>query len=127
MRKLLFAPVLMLFVLLTAFDKPVADATAGFDFFRTHRQGKAGITATWGYAGEAAVVTGYVVEKTYEDPADPYAYWETVATVPATGARSYKVTDTGVYPGYISYRITAVSGVDPVTVSGISTVHIVSH
>ena len=98
---------------------------AGFDFFRTHRQGKDGITSTWGYVGGG--VTGYVVERTYEDATDPYAYWETVALVPETGARSYKFTNTSVTPGFISYRVKAMNGNTVVSVTEVSTVHIVAH
>lgn len=100
-------------------------AFAGFDFFRTHRQGKDGITATWGYSGGG--VTGYIVERTYEDAADPYANWETVALVSETGARSYKVTNTNVTPGFISYRVRAMNGINEVAVSPVSTEHIVAH
>ncbi|HEX7847747.1 MAG TPA: hypothetical protein VF476_18230 [Chitinophagaceae bacterium] len=80
----------------------------GFDFFRVHRQGKNGATATWGLTSNSGV-TGFLLEKTYEDPTDQYAYWENVATLPATGERSYKHTDPGVYAGYITYRLTAYS------------------
>lgn len=98
---------------------------AGFDFYRTHRQGKDGITATWGYSGGG--VTGYVVERTYEDATDPYAFWETVALVAETGARSYKFTNTNVTPGFISYRVKAMNGLNVVAVTEVSTVHIVAH
>lgn len=100
-------------------------AFAGFDFFRTHRQGKNGITATWGYSGGG--VTGYIVERTYEDPSDPYATWETAGIQSETGARSYKVTNTNVTPGYISYRVIAMNGNVQVAVSPVSTEHIVAH
>lgn len=103
-----------------------ASATfAGFDFFRTHRQGRDGITATWGYSGGS--VTGYIVERTYEDPADPYATWETTGIQSETGARSYKVTNTNVTPGFISYRVVAMNGNTRVAVSPVSTEHIVAH
>ncbi|HOZ69423.1 MAG TPA: hypothetical protein PLU11_00260 [Chitinophagaceae bacterium] len=98
---------------------------AGFDFFRTHRQGKDGITATWGYSG--GTITGYIVERTYEDATDPYASWETVAIVAHTGARSYKVTNTNVTPGFISYRVRVMNGNTEIAVSPVSTEHIVAH
>lgn len=98
---------------------------AGFDFYRTHRQGKDGITTTWGYSGGG--VTGYVVERTYEDATDPYAFWETVALITETGARSYKFTNTNVTPGFISYRVKAMNGLNVVAVTEVSTVHIVAH
>jgi hypothetical protein len=103
----------------------VAESAAGdFSFFRTHRQGK-GIAASWGLNSEAGTV-GFRVEKTYEDPTDPYAIWENVEYVSCNGSRSYKSSDANVFPGNISYRVVA-QKVDGTTVeSGISTVHIVS-
>lgn len=98
----------------------------GFDFFRTHRQGNNGITSVWGFTS-ATTVTGFKVERTYEDPADPYANWELVSAMPCTGARSYKCTDAGVFPGFISYRVTAVYAGGSQMVSHVSTVHIISH
>lgn len=83
-----------------------AVAEPGFSFFRVHRQGRNAVTATWGLSSSDGV-SGFLVEKTYEDPSDPYAYWETVSTMPCTGARSYKCTDNGVFPGVITYRVTA--------------------
>jgi hypothetical protein len=102
-----------------------APSFAGFDFFRTHRQGKDGITATWGYSGGG--VTGYIVERAYEDATDPYATWETVGLQSETGARSYKITNTNVTPGFISYRVRVMNGNTEVAVSPISTEHIVAH
>jgi hypothetical protein len=90
-------------------DKQANVVTAvepGFSFFRVHRQGKNGVTATWGLSSSDGV-SGFSVEKTYEDPNDEYAYWETVSAMPCTGERSYKCTDAGVYPGTITYRVTA--------------------
>lgn len=98
----------------------------GFDFFRTHRQGNNGITATWGFTA-SAVVTGFKVERTYEDPGDPYANWDIVTLMPFTNAKSYKCTDTGVFPGFITYRVTALYANGNQYVSPLSTVHIISH
>jgi hypothetical protein len=99
---------------------------ASLDFFRTHRQGKAGITATWGITS-AAGVAGFSLERTYEDPSDPYANWEMVSMMPHTGARSYKFTDTNVFPGFITYRLVSVMATGEKMISGISTIHIVQH
>jgi hypothetical protein len=100
-------------------------AVQGFSFFRTHRQGHAGIMCTWGVDSESGV-SAYVVERTYEDPTDPYAMWETVALVPASGARSYKALNSNVFPGFISYRVKIQLNNGQVT-SWINTIHIVSH
>jgi hypothetical protein len=97
----------------------------GFAFFRTHRQGKDGITSTWGMSTESGI-TGYIIQRTYLDPSDPYG-WEDVCAMPCNSSRSYKWTDENVYPGYISYRIIAVSSGSPDIVSDINTIHIVGH
>jgi hypothetical protein len=96
-----------------------------FSFFRTHRQGK-GITSTWGLISNEGI-TGFVVQQTYEDPTDPYAYWSDLASIPCTDDRSFKYTDKNVFPGFISYRIVAMSGTSVVDVTEISTVHIIQH
>ena len=97
---------------------------ASFSFFRTHRQGK-GITASWGVTSGAGIV-GFQLQKTYEDPTDPYAFWEDVSSAPCNGSRSYKCTDNNVFPGFINYRVSALLSDGSTIGSGISTVHIVS-
>jgi hypothetical protein len=97
----------------------------GFAFFRTHRQGR-GVNASWGLTSNAGVV-GFEVQKTYEDPTDPYAVWEDVSSLPCEGNRSYKCTDNSVFPGSISYRVSAVLSDGSKVESGISAVRIVSH
>ncbi|HYD22274.1 MAG TPA: hypothetical protein VEB40_12415 [Flavipsychrobacter sp.] len=95
-----------------------------FSFVRTHRQGK-GITATWGMQVSDNVID-FRIERTYEDPADPNAYWEELTVVLCDGSRSYSHTDNNVSPGFINYRIIA-NLVDGTTVtSEISSVRIVS-
>lgn len=97
-----------------------------FSFFRLHRQGKNGVTATWGLTSNVGV-SGFMLEKTYEDPNDEYANWELVVSVPGSGLRSYKHTDSNVSPGFITYRLTAfISGARSI-VSENATIHIVSH
>jgi hypothetical protein len=98
-----------------------------FEFFRTHRQGRDGITATWGINGPGNDVTCFIVERTYDDPSDPYAMWEIVSNTPCTGARSYKCTETGVFPGFISYRVTAQLTAGGSFTTPVSTIHIISH
>ncbi len=102
------------------------DVNPSFSFFRTHRQGRAGITSTWGLTSSTDV-SAFIVERTYEDPTDPYAYWETVSMVPCTNVRSYKCTDTNIFPGFISYRVKATMVNGNEIFSEVSTVHIVSH
>ena len=104
-----------------------ASDVSAFNFLRTHRQGRDGITATWGISGPGNDVSDFVVERTYEDPADPYANWEMVTAMPNAGDRSMKCTDTNIFPGYISYRVTALLISGGAYVSPVSTVHIISH
>ena len=96
-----------------------------FAFFRTHRQGK-NIVATWGVTSSSGVAR-FALKKTYEDPSDPYAYWEEVSSTPCNGSRSYKCQDQNVFPGYSNYRVVA-EMVDGTTVeSAVNTVRIVKH
>jgi hypothetical protein len=114
-------------VCLPASERAAIKTNSGenFSFFRTHRQGK-GVTSTWGLIANDGV-TDFVVQQTYEDPADPYAYWSDLATIPCNGDRSFKYTDATVYPGFVSYRIVAINGLAVVDVTNVSTVHIVQH
>jgi hypothetical protein len=95
-----------------------------FSFLRTHRQAK-GVTATWGMTS-ADEVLDFTIQRTYEDPADPYAYWENIATVASTSARSFTYTDKEVFPGTIHYRIVAILTDGSTVQSEISSIRIVS-
>ena len=96
-----------------------------FSFFRTHRQGQ-GIMTTWGLTTNTGV-SGFVVEKTYEDPSDYYANWETICSMPCGPGRSFKYHDLNVSPGFISYRVIAFLQTGGSVMSLISTEHIVQH
>jgi len=96
-----------------------------FSFFRTHRQGR-GITANWGMSPVTGI-SGFLLEKTYEDPNDPYANWEIVCSQPGNALRSYRFTDNHVLPGYITYRVTAYLQLGSSIISPYSTEHIVAH
>ena len=105
------------------FEKPF---NGEFTFFRTHRQAK-GITATWGVV-PGNTISEFTVQRTYDDPTDPYAYWEDLGpSVIYNGNRSYKYTEETVFPGYISYRIVAKNGIDIVSISEVLTEHIIKH
>lgn len=99
-------------------------ATAGFDFIRAHRQGK-GAAVTWGLSSEDGVV-GFTVQRTYEDPTDPYAFWEDVGSAARNASRSYKYSDLSVFPGSIHYRVVAQLADGSTTTSDIASVKIVS-
>src|SRR5258706_6122393 len=62
-----------------------------FAFFRTHRQGQ-GIMATWGLTDNQSV-NGFVVQRTYEDPNDPYSVWEDICAMPCGNGRSFNHHD----------------------------------
>jgi hypothetical protein len=96
-----------------------------FTFIRAHRQGK-GISATWGISSTEGVL-GFTVQKTYEDPTDPYAFWEDLCNMACEPVRSYKHTDNSVFPGYINYRVVAQMSNGSSVVSETVTVRIVSH
>ena len=102
-----------------------ADASPGFSYLRAHRQGKAGITTTWALTSTDGVVS-FSIQKTYEDPNDPYSYWEEVDIVPCDMSRSFKYTDTNVFPGTSNYRIVAVFANGNAISSEIASVRIMS-
>ena len=96
-----------------------------FSFFRTHRQGQ-GIMTTWGLTSNQGVAA-FAVQKTYEDPNDPYSTWDNICFLPCNAARSFKHHDLNVSPGFISYRVIAYLQVGGSLMSEISVVRIVSH
>jgi hypothetical protein len=71
-----------------------------FSYFRTHRQGK-GAGMTW--AVSSSEIVQFVVERSYDGE-----FFEPAGSVDFNGASSYKFIDETVYPGYITYRVTAV-------------------
>lgn len=95
----------------------------GFSFIRTHRQGK-GTAICWAFTSTNAV--SFTVQRTYEVPTDPYAYWATVSDVSCNSSRSYKCSDENVFPGYINYRVIALMSDGSTVSSDVSTVRIVS-
>lgn len=114
MKHLLFVCTAIIAVISSGFitpnEKPetgnaTVTAVNDFSFLRAHRQGK-GITVTWGVTNSAGLI-GFDIEKTMQDPNDPYSVWESVATVPGSATRSFKHTDNSVLPGTTNYRITA--------------------
>lgn len=95
-----------------------------FSSFSTHRQGK-GVALTWAVEATAGVVN-FSIQRTYEDPTDPYAVWEDLGSLPEDGSKFYRYTDENIFPGFITYRVTATL-IDGTTAdSGISTIQILS-
>jgi hypothetical protein len=105
--------------------KNVKQVGDGFTSLRSHRQGK-GAEVSWSFSSSSGV-SGFIVERTNEDPSDPYSVWVTVGSQACDGSRSYKCCDGSPFPGYINYRVTAVLNNGTTVQSGISVVHIASH
>ena len=103
----------------------IAKQDNGFAFFKTHRQGKR-VTATWGLMSDDGVA-GFTLQKTYQDPTDPYSMWEDVGEVACTATRSFKYTDDNVFPGDINYRVVALMNDGTSIMSELSSVRIVGH
>jgi len=105
--------------------KNVNKAFDGFSSLRSHRQGK-GAVISWSFTS-ASGVSGFIVQRTNEDPNDPYSVWVTVGSQACDASRSYKCCDESPFPGYINYRVTAVMNNGTTVTSGVSVVHIASH
>ena len=117
--KILLAAIVMAFISMAA--APIAN---GFDFVRSHRQGR-GATITWSFSSGGA--TSFALQRTYEDPSDPYSVWEPVCSMANNSSRSYKHTDENVYPGYVNYRVVALMSDGSTTTSDVTSVRIVGH
>lgn len=103
---------------------PVRNESKAFDGFssiRTHRQGK-GAVVSWSFT--SSNVSGFIVQRTNEDPYDPYSVWITVSNVGYDQSRSYKCCDENPFAGLINYRVIAVMNNGSSITSDISTVHI---
>ena len=99
--------------------------TAEFAFLRTHRQGK-GVVASWAINFSQEIIS-FQLQRTYQDPSDPYSIWENVISIPYADARSFQHNDKDVLPGRIYYRVIAALIDGNALVSEVSGVRIVSH
>ena len=99
-----------------------ASYAGDISFLRTHRQGK-GVSIEWAVTSSDGV-TGFIVQRTYGDPNDPYSMWDNVSSTSCNLSRSYKCNDEDVFPGFLSYRVVIVMANGSKAVSAISTVHI---
>ena len=104
--------------------KELKKQTDEFSFIRSHRQAK-GAVITWAFTSSNA--SGFTVQRTYEDPTDPYSVWVDVSSIPCNSSRSYKCPDENVFPGYINYRVIAVMNDGGIITSEVTTVRVVSH
>jgi hypothetical protein len=105
--------------------KNVNKAIDGFSSLRSHRKG-GGAEVTWSFTSSSGV-SGFIVERTNEDPNDPYSVWVTVGSLVSDASRSYKCCDESPIPGFINYRVTAVLNNGTTIASDVTTVHIAAH
>jgi hypothetical protein len=96
----------------------------GFSFVRTHRQGK-GAVVSWSFSSTNA--SGFSVQRTNEDPNDPYSVWIDVGSAACNSSRSYKCNDANPFPGLINYRVVALMNDGNTVISEVSTVKIMAH
>lgn len=96
--------------------------TSSFSFVRGHKQGK-NTTVTWGMTNNSGI-DHFIVERTYEDPNDPYSVWQSVGLIPCTHMPIFKLVDNPVLPGTLTYRITAVMNNNSTVVSPFYTAYI---
>jgi hypothetical protein len=107
-------------------NAPAKNQTKSFDGFsslRSHLQGK-GAVVSWSFSSSAS---GFIVQRTNEDPYDPYSVWVDVSSVGCDNSRSYKCCDENPFPGLINYRVVAVLNNGTTITSDITTVRIVTH
>lgn len=94
-------------VLNTAYKTP-PPAGISFTFVRGHRQGN-NVAVMWGVTNNRGIQY-YKVYSTYQDPSDPYSEWELKGTVQPKNPHLTKFTDkVNIYPGYVNYKIVAVT------------------
>jgi len=105
--------------------KNVNKTADGFSSLRSHRKGK-GAEITWSFTS-ASGVSGFIVERTNEDPNDPYSVWVTVGSQACDASRSYNCCDESPFPGFVNYRVTAVLNNGTTIRSDVSVLHIASH
>ena len=91
--------------------------TAAFSFVRGHKQGK-NIAVNWGMVNNTGI-SRFIVECTYEDPADPYSVWQVVGNMPCTNSPIFKFIDSPALPGMLNYRIIAVMNDNSTVISPI--------
>lgn len=95
-------------------------ATNCFSRINVHRNGKADVAITWSVS--SADITQFEVERSYDGD-----FYENVNTVNFNGSSSYKSKDTGVFPGVIYYRVTAVKSDGTTECSPVETIRIMQH
>ncbi len=76
-----------------------------FEFIKV-QQGNTAATVSWRMTTSRGI-KGFLVQKTNDDPADPFTSWEDVGAIRCAGNRDFKFTDKNISPGNTNYRIVA--------------------
>lgn len=79
--------------------------TPSFTSLHTQRQEK-GVAIAWKTTLNDRVLD-FIIQRTYEDPAETRAYWENIATITCSPGQTFAYTDKEVFPGTVYYRVTA--------------------
>jgi len=90
----------------------------GFSYFRVHRQ-QTGAGMMWSV--NHPDVASFRIERSYDGE-----FFDEVAVVENNGAARHQFTDKEIFPGYIHYRITAMTSDGTVVVSPVEMIRIVS-
>ena len=114
----------MVFFSIAAAPSPASTKKAfdGFTSLSIHRHGKDGAEVSWSFS--SSNVSTFTVQRTNDDPTDPYSVWVTVSCVSCDGSRSYKCHDGNPFPGLVNYRVIAVMNDQSTVTSQVSTLHI---
>ncbi len=63
-------------------------------------------TVFWGMRTSRGI-KGFLVQKTNDDPADPFTRWEDLGAIRCSGKGDFKYTDKNIFPGSTNYRVLA--------------------
>lgn len=74
---------------------------AAFGSINVHRSTRYGVSINWTTASPE--IAGFIIERSY----DGY-FFEEICQMPCEGQSRYRFQDSGVYPGYLYYRVVAV-------------------
>ena len=113
----------VLFLIAAAPSPKGAKAFDGFSSLRTHRKAQ-GADVSWSFSSSAI---GFTVQRTNDDPTDPFSVWIDVAKVSYNSSRTYRADDSNPFPGYVNYRVIALMSDQSTVTSPVSTVHIAAH
>jgi hypothetical protein len=132
MKTNMLVPTIFVFAFVSLSSTPLPETTNNsvsvkttdsFSFIRCHRQG-IGIAVTWGF--NSSSVVSFAVQRTDQDPTDPYSVWDCICNQDANSSRSYKYHDINVFPGLMTYRVVALMNDGSYITSSMDQVRIVA-